>query len=214
MIWKARTYVNAGAVDSSNHVDETYLVGQKDATCIETGYTGDVYCSSCDNMISVGTETPLAEHTYGEWVETTKPTCTEEGEREAFCEECGVRFTEPVPATGHTAGEWEITTPATCTEDGVRTTTCMVCGVEYTEVIPATGHQYGAWTVVKEATETEQGLRERVCSVCGEKESEVIFRSLRQKKRKLLKPQSHQPMVQQAAIQIPRARRQVLKQVL
>lgn len=163
-----------GDVDPTNHVGETYLVGQKDATCIETGYTGDVYCSSCDNMISAGTETPFAEHTYGEWVETAEPTCTEDGEREAFCKECGERFTEPVPATGHTAGEWEITTPATCTEDGVRTTTCTVCGVEYTEVIPATGHQYGAWTVVKEATETEEGLRERVCSVCGEKESEVI----------------------------------------
>lgn len=163
-----------GDVDPTNHVGETYLVGQKDATCIETGYTGDVYCNSCDNMISAGTETPFAEHTYGEWVETTEPTCTEPGEETRTCAVCGDFETRPVAATGHTAGEWEITTPATCTEDGVRTTTCTVCGVEYTEVIPATGHQYGAWTVVKEATETEEGLRERVCSVCGEKESEVI----------------------------------------
>lgn len=163
-----------GDVDPTNHVGETYLVGQKDATCIETGYTGDVYCSSCDNMISAGTETPLAEHTYGEWSETKAPTCTEPGEETRVCEVCGADETRPVDATGHTPDEWAITTPATCTEDGVRTATCMVCGVEYTEVIPATGHQYGAWTVVTEATETKEGLRERVCSVCGEKESEVI----------------------------------------
>lgn len=163
-----------GDVDLTNHVGETYLVGQKDATCIETGYTGDVYCSSCDNMISAGTETPLAEHTYGEWIETTEPTCIESGEETRTCAVCGNSETRPVDATGHTPDEWAITTPATCTEDGVRTATCMVCGVEYTEVIPATGHQYGAWTVVTEATETKEGLRERVCSVCGEKESEAI----------------------------------------
>lgn len=163
-----------GDVDSSNHIGETYLVGQKNATCIEAGYTGDVYCSSCDNMISAGTEMPLVEHIFGEWEETTAPTCTDPGEETRVCKVCQIEETRLVVATGHTPGEWTKVTAPTCTEDGVRTTTCTVCGEEYMEVIPATGHQYGEWTVVNEATETKEGLRERICSACGEKEFEVI----------------------------------------
>ena len=158
-----------GDVDLTNHVGETYLVGQKDATCIETGYTGDVYCSSCDNMISAGTETPLAEHTYGEWVETTKPTCTEPGEETRVCEVCGADETRPVDATGHTPGEWTEVTAPTCTDEGLEEQRCTVCGDQIaTRPIEATGHTPGEWTEVTAPTCTEDGLEEQRCTVCGD----------------------------------------------
>lgn len=163
-----------GDVDLSNHVGETYLVGQKDATCIETGYTGDVYCSSCDNMISAGTETPLAAHTYGEWVETTKPTCTEPGEETRTCAVCGNFETRPVAATGHTPGEWTTTIEPTCTEEGEREAFCEECGVRFTEPVPATGHTAGEWEITTPATCTEDGVRTTTCTVCGVEYTEVI----------------------------------------
>lgn len=164
-----------GDVDSSNHVGETYLVGQKDATCIETGYTGDVYCSSCDNMISAGTETPLAEHTYGEWVETTKSTCTELGEETRVCEVCGADETRPVDATGHTPGEWTEVTAPTCTEEGLEEQRCTVCGDQIaTRAITATGHTLGEWTTTIEPTCTEEGEREAFCEECGVRFTEPV----------------------------------------
>lgn len=164
-----------GDVDPTNHVGETYLVGQKDATCIETGYTGDVYCSSCDNMISAGTETPLAEHTFGEWVETTKPTCTEPGEETRVCEVCGTNETRPVAATGHTPGEWSEVTAPTCTEEGLEEQRCTVCGDQIaTRAIPATGHTLGEWTTTIEPTCTEEGEREAFCEECGVRFTEPV----------------------------------------
>lgn len=164
-----------GDVDSSNHVGETYLVGQKDATCEVTGYTGDVYCSSCDNMISAGTETPLAEHTYGEWVETTKPTCTEPGEETRVCEVCQTEDTREVPAKGHTPGEWTEVTDPTCTEEGLEEQRCTVCGDQIaTRAIPATGHTLGEWTITVEPTCTEEGEREAYCEDCGERFTEPV----------------------------------------
>lgn len=158
-----------GDVDLTNHVGETYLVGQKDATCIETGYTGDVYCSSCDNMISAGTETPLAEHTYGEWSETKAPTCTEPGEETRVCEVCGADETRPVDATGHTPGEWTEVTAPTCTDEGLEEQRCTVCGDQIaTRPIEATGHTPGEWTEVTAPTCTEDGLEEQRCTVCGD----------------------------------------------
>lgn len=164
-----------GDVDPTNHVGETYLVGQKDATCIETGYTGDVYCSSCDNMISAGTETPFAEHTYGEWVETTEPTCTESGEETRNCAVCGDFETRPVAATGHTAGEWTEVTAPTCTEEGLEEQRCTVCGDQIaTRAIPATGHTIGEWTTTIEPTCTEDGECEAFCKECGERFTEPV----------------------------------------
>ena len=160
-----------GDVDPTNHVGETYLVGQKDATCIETGYTGDVYCSSCDNIISAGTETPLAEHTYGEWIETTEPTCTESGEETRTCEVCQTEETRPVAATGHTAGEWVIVDEPTCTDTGLEEQRCTVCNDQVaTRTVPATGHTFGEWDETIAPTCTEPGEEARVCAVCGEVE--------------------------------------------
>ncbi len=164
-----------GDVDLTNHVGETYLVGQKDATCIETGYTGDVYCSSCDNMISAGTETPLAEHTYGEWSETKAPTCTEPGEETRVCEVCGADETRPVDATGHTPGEWTEVTAPTCTDEGLEEQRCTVCGDQIaTRAIPATGHTLGEWTTTIEPTCTEAGEREAFCEECGVRFTEPV----------------------------------------
>lgn len=43
-----------GEFDSSNHVGGTYKANQKEATCYEEGYTGDICCLDCDAIITKG----------------------------------------------------------------------------------------------------------------------------------------------------------------
>ena len=41
------------------------------------------------------------EHTFGEWIVTTQPTCTEPGEKTRTCSACGEVETRVIPAAGH-----------------------------------------------------------------------------------------------------------------
>jgi len=47
------------AVDPDNHVGETKVVGAVDATTTSTGYTGDIYCGSCDAKLEDGEVIPV-----------------------------------------------------------------------------------------------------------------------------------------------------------
>ena len=103
------------------------------------------------------------EHAFGEWTQTTAPTCTEKGEETRTCE-CGETETREVDALGHSY-EAVVTAP-TCTEAGYTTYTCSVCGDSYVDdEIAALGHDYEA--VVTAPTCTEDGYTTYTCSVCG-----------------------------------------------
>ena len=59
-----------GEYDYSNHIGETYLNGQKEASCCENGYTGDIYCVGCNQKIKSGSEiSATGKHidADGEW---------------------------------------------------------------------------------------------------------------------------------------------------
>ncbi len=57
--------------DASNHTGGTEVRGKKEATFDEEGYTGDVYCLGCGELISAGQTveklTETHKHSYGEW---------------------------------------------------------------------------------------------------------------------------------------------------
>jgi formylglycine-generating enzyme required for sulfatase activity len=81
-------------------------------------------------------------HEWGEYVQTTPPTCTTAGIRTRTCKHCPVTVTETgAAALGH---DWEITEeiePATCTETGLGKRECKRCGNEDTSgILPALGH--------------------------------------------------------------------------
>ena len=113
-----------------------------DATCTETGFTEGSHCSVCGEVLTAQEEIPALGHTYGEYVVTTEPTCTESGVETKTCSVCGDEQIRPVAARGHT----EVTDPAkrpTCTETGLTEGShCSVCGKVLTaqEEIPALGH--------------------------------------------------------------------------
>ena len=88
-------------------------------------------------------------HSYGAWVTTKAPTCTESGIETRTCAKCGVSENRAIPATGHHYDA--VATAPTCTEKGYTTHTCA-CGDSYTDSsIDAVGHNYKAG----------------ICTICG-----------------------------------------------
>ena len=143
-------------------------VEAKAPTCTEAGYEAYEYCSACD--YTTYKEVAATDHSYGEGVVTTEPTCTVAGVKTFTCSDCGTTKTEEIQATGHT----EVVVPSkdpTCTEPGLagESIYCSVCGevlVAQTE-IPATGHTEGVDEAVA-PTCTATGLTEgKHCGVCG-----------------------------------------------
>ena len=77
-------------------------------------------------------------HAFGEWVTTTEPTCTEQGEKERVCG-CGEREVESIDMTPHAFGEWVTTTEPTCNTQGEKERVCG-CGEKEVETIERTEH--------------------------------------------------------------------------
>lgn len=122
------------------------------------------------------------EHTWDAGVETTPPTCCDEGEKTYTCTAtgCGAFYTEPVPATGnHTYGDWYMVddnthrrdcTGSTCEEfeDGDHTwdnecdEECNDCG--HTRTVE---HDYSdEWT-------SDAKQHWHACTICGDKTDEA-----------------------------------------
>ena len=118
----------------------TEVRGAKGATCTAPGYTGDTYCTVCNEMVKKGEVIHAKGHT--EVIDpAVEPTCTKTGLTEGkhcdVCKEVLVKQ-EVVPATGHkpeirNAVEATLTTPG-YTGD----TYCTVCNelIAKGEVIP------------------------------------------------------------------------------
>lgn len=144
----------------------------KEADCENAGILR-VYCSF--KGCTVYQENPIAAkgHTLEEWKTVKESTCTEAGEKEAYCKLCGKLLqSAAIPAKGHTYSDWETVKEATFDEEGVQERVCEVCGDKLQGSIPkrSEGHVHdftGVKTVVKEATCTEKGLMTIACSEPG-----------------------------------------------
>ena len=142
----------------------------KDATCTAPGYTGDTYCTVCNEMVKKGEVIHAKGHT--EVIDpAVEPTCTAPGKTAgAHCSVCGtvIKAQEEIPAKGHTEVIDAAKAP-TCTETGLTEGKhCSVCNeviVAQSEV-PAKGHTEVIDAAV-EATCTTPGKTEgKHCSVC------------------------------------------------
>lgn len=88
-------------------------------------------CTGCGDISTDHT------HTYGEWVITKKPTCTEEGRKQRICPICNEVETESIAKTEHSYPDvWTINKYSTVNEEGLKTRTCLNCGEIQQEVIP------------------------------------------------------------------------------
>ena len=74
-------------------------------------------------------------HSYGDWVTTVEPTCTNTGTSEQVCSACGDVVSETLASLGHNHQLSE-TIGATCTEYGSDVYKCTRCDDSYTKDIP------------------------------------------------------------------------------
>ena len=81
-------------------------------------------------------------HSFGEWMLTTEPTCTEAGIKTRECD-CGVTERAEVPAAGHNWDAGRITREPTSEADGEKTYSCLVCKATKTEPVKYSGSLEG-----------------------------------------------------------------------
>ena len=165
---KSEETFETGGYNYVNHVGETYLKNQKEATCYEEGYTGDTYCSTCNREISKGQSIAKSAHNPAS-VWTTDGTdhwkvCQTIGcgsiidkalhsggeancHAKAVCEICGVEYGS-LNSDNHDGGtEIRNAVDATCDAAGYTGDTyCLGCGEKLSDgtEIPATGEHVNA----------------------------------------------------------------------
>ena len=130
----------------TKHVASDKLANVKEATCTEEGYTGDVVCKFCGEVMKPGEKTKMVDHTPVA-VEAKAPTCTEPGiSKGTVCKVCEKVLSgqETVPALGHDP-KLVNAKDATCTEAGYSgDKVCTRCNVtlEKGKDIKALGHNF------------------------------------------------------------------------
>ncbi len=119
----------ANLVDCA-HANGTTLVGAKDETCLEDGYTGDKACVICGFVAEGDKGTKIEKHKT-ETRNAREDSCKEPGySGDLWCTVCNLVAKEGVygVALPHTWDEGKVTKPATPNERGEKTKTCTVCG--------------------------------------------------------------------------------------
>ena len=155
---KASGGSSSGGSTSCSHSNTT-IKNQVSATCGKDGYTGDLCCVACNQIITKGKAiSATGEHSFSAWVESgNKETRT--------CSTCGKVESRDV-ACKHTVTSIKNQTSATCGKDGYTGDTyCVGCGVTitYGTSISATGiHSYNAWVI-----NVENNTKTRSCYICG-----------------------------------------------
>ena len=82
----------------------TELRDKKTATCGEDGYSGDLYCKDCGQLISKGAVVKATGHSWESGKVTEAATCKKEGTKTYTCKNCGETKTESIPKTEH---QWD-----------------------------------------------------------------------------------------------------------
>ena len=138
-----------GEYDYTNHIGSTYKKNQKEATCYAEGYTGDIYCSTCNHKIEKGT--PIAKNAHNPASVWT----TDETDHWKECQTVGCG--NIIDKAHHSGGE------ATCVNKAI----CVVCKIEYGDV-DATNHKHTEVRGAKDATCCEKGYTgDTYCTDCN-----------------------------------------------
>ncbi|MCR5694638.1 MAG: hypothetical protein K6G89_06670 [Clostridia bacterium] len=174
----------------TNKIDHTIeVLPAKEADCTNAGLCEGKFCSVCGEVIVEQTKSddPLG-HNFGESTVVKNADCENDGEADSFCQRCGEKHIEVIPALGHswidatctskktcsvcgkTEGNFadhnyaKKTTESTCTKKGKTVYTCTACGHSYEEEIKLKEHSW------KNATCTTP----KTCSVCGKTEGSAL----------------------------------------
>ena len=179
-----------GTVNANNHVGGTYVEGQRESDCVTPGYTGDIKCQCCRQIVTSGTNLTIGDHVPASvwsndathhWKECQTVGCgnlidkvehsggTATCKAKAVCAICGVEYGNVDP-TKH-VGETEIkcAEPATCDKDGYTGDTwCKDCNTKIKdgEPIPA-GHKTTEVPENPASHEAAGNIKYYTCSGCS-----------------------------------------------
>ena len=106
----------------------------KKATCTEDGYSGDVYCKDCGELIKKGSATEKANHNW-QLTKEEKVTCEKDGSKTYTCADCKGTKTETIPATGHKFDSWKTVKAQSIYSGAVQKRTCNACGKKETRIV-------------------------------------------------------------------------------
>lgn len=155
---------------TGKHTEE--VRGAVEATEDKVGYTGDTYCTVCEQKLSTGTEIAKLPHTHNMVkTEAVSPSCEVAGNITYYtCSKCNKMYSDEagtnevtditVPATGHSASDsWKY-------DETNHWKECVGCDKKYEEA----AHIY-QWVVDSAATVEAPGVKHEECE-CGHKRSE------------------------------------------
>ena len=145
--------------------ESTELRNAVAATCQQKGYSGDLWCLECGELLTKGRQTELTDHSGG------TATCISG----KVCEVCKTEYTEK-DSTNHMHTEVRGEQSAACTKEGYTGDEfCTDCDTQISSgsVIAATGHDWNL-TGEEAATTTSEGKRIYTCSKCNETRQEAI----------------------------------------
>ena len=153
----ALAFVLAGCqVESDSHEHSFSKEWTSDAT-------NHWHAATCEHTEEVRDK---AEHTFGEWKTTLKPTEEADGKKERTCTVCSYKEEQSIAKLEHTHTFAETWT----SDEAKHWHACSGCEEKSDEAI----HTFGEWTVTTEATCTEKGSRKHTCTVCGYEGTEEI----------------------------------------
>ena len=116
-------------IPATGHTEITKFA--KKATCETEGYTGDIYCNNCGEMLKEGKVIEKLSHDWKQ-TGTKKATCTASGENTYTCIRCNKTKTEQIPATGHKWSTWWKLSDATVFKPQKQQRTCSLCHISQT----------------------------------------------------------------------------------
>lgn len=155
--------------------EETKLVGYRDETCTEDGYSGDTVCVECEETLTVGQPLSAVGHDFRDPEGVRSATCEEEGYTgDIYCRNCSeVVMGEAIPLADHIPGERQYASDPTCTREGYTGEVfCEVCWImlEDGESIPELGHDVTDPVNVIDPTCLSEGYTgDTTCRVCEKK---------------------------------------------
>ena len=167
---EAKTEISKEKTELPLAQHKTQLQNQKDATCTQEGYTGDLVCTECKTVVEKGKTIEKLPHTT-QLVGKKDATCTEEGYTgDLVCTECKTvveegKVIEKLPHNTQLVGKVE----ATCTQEGYTgDLVCTECDtvVEKGKTIAKLPHSTQL-VDKKDATCTQEGYTgDLMCTEC------------------------------------------------
>ncbi len=128
--------------------------------CEEVGYTAEIKCSECGELLQERKEIAATGHTYGEWRTLEQATCQHGGREEQTCEVCNapnIKYTAQLPH------EWQ-KCEAVAEQPGFHKHKCSVCNTEETLACVFGPEQ------LEMPTCSKNGERFEICVECGYKD--------------------------------------------